>query len=255
MDLWRKFDRYDPAFAFAPWACGFAFRRVLKHREQQARRAKYLSIESLNLIAAETSEQDGILEDRRARPGEMPAAIARRRSSRGRAPVFTADVGGQDRRDHGPEHVRAVQGARADPAPVVRVRQSPLADGVLPLMARPSSDNERHRLLSGWCDGAVTDAEIDRLDELVRTDPGFRDFYLKYMDQHAVLAAAVLPIGDVRLMVQCPTAACDEPSGRGDAVRAGSRSGFRDQRAGRFPRVPRLATVDRRGRGHSSWPA
>ena len=66
VDLWRKFDRYDPAFAFAPWACGFAFRRVLKHREQQARRAKYLSIESLNLIAAERSEQDGILEDRRA---------------------------------------------------------------------------------------------------------------------------------------------------------------------------------------------
>ena len=65
VDLWRKFDRYDPAFAFAPWACGFAFRRVLKHREQQARRVKYLSIESLNLIAAEGSEKDGILEDRR----------------------------------------------------------------------------------------------------------------------------------------------------------------------------------------------
>ena len=104
-------------------------------------------------------------------------------------------------------------------------------------MAKPSSENERHRLLSGWCDGAVTDADIYRLDELVRTDPGFRDFYLKYMDQHAVLAAAVLPIGDVRLMVQCPTAACDEQSGRVDAVRAGSRSGFRDQRAGRIPRA------------------
>jgi RNA polymerase sigma-70 factor, ECF subfamily len=65
VDLWRKFDRYDPAFAFAPWACGFAFRRVLKHREQQSRRAKYLSIESLNLIAAERLEKDGILEDRR----------------------------------------------------------------------------------------------------------------------------------------------------------------------------------------------
>jgi RNA polymerase sigma-70 factor, ECF subfamily len=65
VDLWRKFDRYDPAFAFAPWACGFAFRRVLKHREQQARRARYLSIESLDLIAAERSEQDGILDDRR----------------------------------------------------------------------------------------------------------------------------------------------------------------------------------------------
>ena len=65
VDLWRKFDRYDPAFAFAPWACGFAFRRVLKHREQQARRVKSLSIESLNLIAAERSEKDGLLEDRR----------------------------------------------------------------------------------------------------------------------------------------------------------------------------------------------
>jgi RNA polymerase sigma-70 factor, ECF subfamily len=65
VDLWRKFDRYDPTFAFAPWACGFAFRRVLKHREQQARRVKHLSIESLNLIAAERSEKDGLLEDRR----------------------------------------------------------------------------------------------------------------------------------------------------------------------------------------------
>src|SRR5215469_7565212 len=61
VDLWRKFDRYDPAFPFAPWACRFAFRRVLKHREQQSRRVKSLSIESLNLIAAERSEKDGIL--------------------------------------------------------------------------------------------------------------------------------------------------------------------------------------------------
>jgi RNA polymerase sigma-70 factor (ECF subfamily) len=65
VDLWRKFERYDPAFAFAPWACGFAFRRILKYREQEARRVKYLSIESLDLIAAERSEKDGILEDRR----------------------------------------------------------------------------------------------------------------------------------------------------------------------------------------------
>jgi hypothetical protein len=105
-------------------------------------------------------------------------------------------------------------------------------------MERQSSDKEKHRLLSGWCDGSLTEAEIHRLDELIRTDPGFRDFYLKYMDQHAVLAAAGLSIGDVRLMVQTP-AACDDPSGRGDAARAGSVSGFRDQRAGRFLRVPR----------------
>jgi hypothetical protein len=106
-------------------------------------------------------------------------------------------------------------------------------------MARPSSDNDWRRLVSGWCDGALTDAEIDRLDELLRTAPDFRDFYLKYMDQHAVLAAAVLPIGDVRLMVQCPGGDCDEPSWQGDTVRAESRSGFWNQRASVFPRVSR----------------
>jgi RNA polymerase sigma-70 factor (ECF subfamily) len=65
MDLWRKFDQYDPAFPFAPWACRFAFRRVLKHRERKARRVKYLSIESLTQIAAERTEKEGILEERK----------------------------------------------------------------------------------------------------------------------------------------------------------------------------------------------
>jgi hypothetical protein len=106
-------------------------------------------------------------------------------------------------------------------------------------MARTSPDNEWHRLLSGWCDGALTDGEIHRLDDLIRTDPGFRDFYLKYMDQHAALATAVLPIGDVRLMVHCPGADCDQASGRDDVVRAGPGSGFREVRARRFSGVPR----------------
>src|SRR5271156_707752 len=65
VDLWRKFDRYDATYPFAPWACRFAFRRVLKYREQKARRVKCLSIESLTQIAAERSEQEGVLEDRR----------------------------------------------------------------------------------------------------------------------------------------------------------------------------------------------
>jgi hypothetical protein len=108
-------------------------------------------------------------------------------------------------------------------------------------MARPSPDNQWHRLLSGWCDGTLSDAEIHRLDELVRTDARFRELYLKYMDQHAVLAAAVLPIGDVRRMVQCP-GACDEPGERGDGVPAaagsvaGSELGFLDQGGWQIPR-------------------
>jgi RNA polymerase sigma-70 factor (ECF subfamily) len=65
VDLWRKFDRYDPACPFAPWACRFAIRHVLKHRERQVRRNKYLSVESLTRIAGERIEDEGILEDRR----------------------------------------------------------------------------------------------------------------------------------------------------------------------------------------------
>jgi RNA polymerase sigma-70 factor (ECF subfamily) len=65
VDLWRKFDQYDPDCPFAPWACRFAIRRVLKHCEQQVRRMKYLSLESLSQIAEERTEKQEILEDRR----------------------------------------------------------------------------------------------------------------------------------------------------------------------------------------------
>jgi RNA polymerase sigma-70 factor (ECF subfamily) len=66
VDLWRKFDRYDPAYPFAPWACRFALRRVLKHREQRARRVECMSIESLTQIAADQDEEEGIPEERRS---------------------------------------------------------------------------------------------------------------------------------------------------------------------------------------------
>jgi RNA polymerase sigma-70 factor (ECF subfamily) len=64
VDLWRKFGRYDPAYPFAPWARRFAFRRVLKYREQRARRVKCLSIDYLNQIVVERVVKDGIAEER-----------------------------------------------------------------------------------------------------------------------------------------------------------------------------------------------
>jgi hypothetical protein len=63
-------------------------------------------------------------------------------------------------------------------------------------MARPFSKHERYRLLSTWCDGSISDAELEQLDEALRTDPEFRRFFLSYMDQHAVLTADLLAIGD-----------------------------------------------------------
>jgi hypothetical protein len=105
-------------------------------------------------------------------------------------------------------------------------------------MAGLSPNHERYRLLSGWCDGSIDDSELERLDTLLRTDPDFRDFYLKYMDQHAILAT-MLPIAEVRLMVDGPGPACDDPTEGVDAVRARSRADSRDRRFGRPSRAPR----------------
>jgi hypothetical protein len=104
-------------------------------------------------------------------------------------------------------------------------------------MAGRSPEQESYRLLSGWCDGSLDEAELERLDALVRADPEFRDVYVKFMDQHAVLAAAVLPIGDVRLMFGGPGPDADEPSG--EAVRSDSGARSPDRWVGRRPRVPR----------------
>jgi RNA polymerase sigma-70 factor, ECF subfamily len=65
VDLWKKFDQYDPSCPFIPWACRFAFRRVLKYREQKGRRGRCLSLDVIDLIAAERLEEDEVLEERR----------------------------------------------------------------------------------------------------------------------------------------------------------------------------------------------
>jgi RNA polymerase sigma-70 factor (ECF subfamily) len=103
MDLWRKFDQYDPDFPFAPWACRFAFRRVLKYREQRARRIKYLSVESLTQVAAEWSDKEGILEERRhaletclQQLGEADRLVVEQRYSRQMSVVQIAEVTGRN---------------------------------------------------------------------------------------------------------------------------------------------------------------
>jgi RNA polymerase sigma-70 factor (ECF subfamily) len=65
VDLWKKFDEYDPGLAFVPWACRFALHCVLKHREKTTRRSRFLSIETIELLASERLEEDEVLEDRR----------------------------------------------------------------------------------------------------------------------------------------------------------------------------------------------
>lgn len=59
--LWRKFDEYDPAQPFLPWARKFAYFEVLKFRRSRALREKYFSDELLDLLADEHPAEDSHL--------------------------------------------------------------------------------------------------------------------------------------------------------------------------------------------------
>jgi RNA polymerase sigma-70 factor (ECF subfamily) len=65
VDLWKKFDQYDPDYPFVPWACRFAYFQVLKFREQQSRRRRFLSLEAIGQLAADQPEESAVLDDRR----------------------------------------------------------------------------------------------------------------------------------------------------------------------------------------------
>jgi RNA polymerase sigma-70 factor, ECF subfamily len=65
VDLWKKFDQYDPCYPFVPWACRFAFLRVLKFRDQKSRAGRFLSLEAIDQLVAERREEENALEDRR----------------------------------------------------------------------------------------------------------------------------------------------------------------------------------------------
>jgi RNA polymerase sigma-70 factor, ECF subfamily len=59
--LWRKFEEYDPAQPFLPWARKFAYFEVLKFRRTRALREKYFSDELLELLAEERAAEEGQL--------------------------------------------------------------------------------------------------------------------------------------------------------------------------------------------------
>ena len=56
--LWQKFDEYDPARPFWPWARRFAYLEVLKVRKREAIRAQYFSDELVEQLAEERSAHE-----------------------------------------------------------------------------------------------------------------------------------------------------------------------------------------------------
>jgi RNA polymerase sigma-70 factor, ECF subfamily len=53
VDLWRRFDAYDPAGDFGAWACTVAYYQVLSYRKRKGRQRVRFSEESARLLSEE----------------------------------------------------------------------------------------------------------------------------------------------------------------------------------------------------------
>jgi RNA polymerase sigma-70 factor (ECF subfamily) len=68
VDLWRRFDEYDPNGDFGSWACTVAYYQILSYRKKKGRRILHFSPESERLlseeiaaVSEETSAHQGML--------------------------------------------------------------------------------------------------------------------------------------------------------------------------------------------------
>ncbi|MEO1497053.1 MAG: sigma-70 family RNA polymerase sigma factor [Planctomycetota bacterium] len=66
MALWKKWDQFDRARNFLPWACGVAYFEVLRHRRKYATRKVFLSEELMETIADEAIKRSETDEARSA---------------------------------------------------------------------------------------------------------------------------------------------------------------------------------------------
>ena len=66
MAITDKFDEYDSSRPFLPWACKFAYNKVLQHRDQNPRRVRFFVTEVLELLAVDRDAQAHVLQSRLA---------------------------------------------------------------------------------------------------------------------------------------------------------------------------------------------
>jgi RNA polymerase sigma-70 factor (ECF subfamily) len=62
--LSQKFAEYDRTQPFLPWACGFAYLQVLKHRDRSPRRTVLLPVDVMELVAREREADEPVLAER-----------------------------------------------------------------------------------------------------------------------------------------------------------------------------------------------
>ena len=59
-----KFDEYDSARPFLPWACKFAYHKVMQHRDRNPRRLRYFAPDVMEMLAGEREGQAHLLQAR-----------------------------------------------------------------------------------------------------------------------------------------------------------------------------------------------
>lgn len=62
--LSQKFAEYDRGRPFLPWACGFAYLKVLQHRDRSPRQTVLLPADVLALVAREREQEEPVLAER-----------------------------------------------------------------------------------------------------------------------------------------------------------------------------------------------
>lgn len=63
MALWEKFDEYQSDKPFLPWACRFAYFKVLSHRKRTGKQPALLADDVIHLLAEEQIEENDWLEE------------------------------------------------------------------------------------------------------------------------------------------------------------------------------------------------
>jgi RNA polymerase sigma-70 factor, ECF subfamily len=74
--LWKKFDQFDPSGDFARWACGIAYREVLRYLKQQSRRRRAFSEATMQRITQARVVRSDLLEKRRIAMDDCVARLS-----------------------------------------------------------------------------------------------------------------------------------------------------------------------------------
>lgn len=75
--LWKKFDQFDKSADFVRWACGIAYREVLRYLKQQNRRRQIFGEVMLEKIARARIDRGDLLEKRRLAMDDCVAQLSR----------------------------------------------------------------------------------------------------------------------------------------------------------------------------------